>query len=58
MKKQHLYISRYTIINSNDYSYFDKHSDDIFDKYTTYYTELTNFDVHLWGNELFFLCNG
>ena len=46
-------LSRYTIINSDDYRRFSKYSDEILDKYPTYYTKLTNFDAHLWGDELF-----
>lgn len=46
-------LSRYTIINSDDYRCFSKYSDEILDKYPTYYTKLTNFDAHLWGDELF-----
>lgn len=46
-------LSSYTIINSDDYRRFSKYSDEILDKYPTYYTKLTNFDAHLWGDELF-----
>lgn len=46
-------LSRYTIINSDDYRRFSKYSDEILDKYPTYYTKFTNFDAHLWGDELF-----
>ena len=46
-------FSNYTIINSDDYRCFSKYSDEILDKYPTYYTKLTNFDAHLWGDELF-----
>lgn len=46
-------LSIYTIINSDDYRRFSKYSDEILDKYPTYYTKLTNFDAHLWGDELF-----
>lgn len=46
-------LSNYTIINSDDYRRFSKYSDEILDKYPTYYTKLTNFDAHLWGDELF-----
>ena len=46
-------LSKYTIINSDDYRCFSKYSDEILDKYPTYYTKLTNFDAHLWGDELF-----
>ena len=47
------YLSDYTIINSDDYRHLIKHSNEMLDKYPTYYTKLTNFDAHLWGNELF-----
>ena len=46
-------LSSYTIINSDDYRCFNKYSNEILDKYPTYYTKLTNFDAHLWGDELF-----
>lgn len=46
-------LSKYTIINSDDYRRFSKYSDEILDKYPTYYTKLTNSDAHLWGDELF-----
>ena len=46
-------LSKYTIINSDDYRCFSKYSNEILDKYPTYYTKLTNFDAHLWGDELF-----
>lgn len=46
-------LSNYTIINSDDYRCFSKYSDEILDKYPTYYTKLTNSDAHLWGDELF-----
>lgn len=46
-------LSSYTIINSDDYRRFSKYSDEILDKYPTYYTKLTNFDAHSWGDELF-----
>lgn len=46
-------ISNYTIINSDDYRHLSKFSDEILDKYPTYYARLTNFDAHLWGDELF-----
>lgn len=46
-------LSSYAIINSDDYRRFSQYSDEILDKYPTYYTKLTNFDAHLWGDELF-----
>lgn len=46
-------LSNYTIINSDNYRSFNKYSDEILNKYPTYYTKLTNFDAHLWGDELF-----
>lgn len=46
-------LSSYTNINSDDYRSLSKYSDEIFDTYPTYYTKFTNFDAHLWGDELF-----
>lgn len=46
-------LSNYIIINSDDYRHLSKYSDEILDKYPTYYAKLTNFDAHLWGDELF-----
>lgn len=46
-------LSRYIIINSDDYRSFSKYSKEILDKYPTDYAKLTNFDAHLWGDELF-----
>ena len=46
-------LTTYTIINSDDYRCLSKYSDEILDKYPTYYTKLTNYDAHLWGDELF-----
>ncbi len=46
-------FSRYIIINSDDYRSFNKYSKEILDKYPTAYAKLTNFDAHLWGDELF-----
>lgn len=46
-------LSNYTIINSDDYRHLSKYSDEILNKYPTYYAKLTNFDAHLWGDELF-----
>lgn len=46
-------LSKYIIINSDDYRRFSKYSNEILDKYPTDYAKFTNFDVHLWGDELF-----
>lgn len=46
-------LSNYIIINSDDYRRFSKYSNEILDKYPTNYAKLTNFDAHLWGDELF-----
>lgn len=46
-------LSKYIIINSDDYRRFSKYSNEILDKYPTNYARLTNFDAHLWGDELF-----
>lgn len=46
-------FSRYKIINSDDYRPLSKYSKEILDKYPSNYAKLTNFDVHLWGDELF-----
>lgn len=46
-------LSQYVIINSDDYRYLSKYSDEILDKYPTSYAKLTNYDAHLWGDELF-----
>ena len=46
-------LSNYIIINSDNYRQFHKYSKEILDKYPTYYATLTNFDAHLWGDELF-----
>lgn len=43
----------YTIINSDDYRQCSKYSAEILNKYPSYYAKLTNFDAHLWGDELF-----
>lgn len=43
----------YININSDDYRHFSKYSDEILREYPTYYAKLTNFDAHLWGDELF-----
>lgn len=46
-------LSKYIIINSDDYRSFHKYSKEILEKYPTDYAKLTNFDAHLWGDELF-----
>lgn len=46
-------LSNYIIINSDEYRHLSKHSAEIFKKYPTYYSKLTNYDAHLWGDELF-----
>ncbi len=46
-------LSQYVIINSDDYRQLSKYSDEILDKYPTSYAKLTNYDAHLWGDELF-----
>ena len=46
-------LSDYIIINSDDYRHLNRFSDEIINKYPTYYAKLTNFDAHLWGDELF-----
>lgn len=46
-------LSNYLIINSDDYRKFNKYSEEIYNQYATYYTKLTNYDAHLWGDELF-----
>ena len=46
-------VSNYTNINSDDYRILGRYCGEILDKYPTYYTKLTNFDAHLWGDELF-----
>ena len=46
-------LSNYIIINSDDYRHYSKYSKEILDKYPTNYATFTNFDAHLWGDELF-----
>lgn len=46
-------LPKYIIINSDDYRCFSKYSNEILQKYPTDYAKLTNFDAHLWGDELF-----
>lgn len=51
IKSANLY--EYLIINSDDYRSFSKYSKEILEKYPTDYAKFTNFDAHLWGDELF-----
>ena len=46
-------LSNYIIINSDDYRQYHSYSKEILDKYPTNYAQLTNYDAHLWGDELF-----
>ncbi len=46
-------LSKYISINSDEYRSFSKYSKEILDKYPSDYARLTNFDAHLWGDELF-----
>ena len=46
-------LSDYTVINSDLYRSFNRYSKEILEKYPTDYAKLTNFDAHLWGDELF-----
>lgn len=46
-------LSKYTIINSDEYRHFSKYSNEILEKYPTNYAKFTNHDAHLWGDELF-----
>lgn len=46
-------LEKYIIINSDDYRKFSKYSNEILKKYPTDYAKLTNYDAHLWGDELF-----
>lgn len=46
-------LSKYIVINSDNYRKFNKYSKEILDKYPTEYSKLTNYDAHLWGDELF-----
>ena len=46
-------LAEYISINSDNYRHFSKYSDEILSQYPTYYSKLTNFDAHLWGDELF-----
>lgn len=47
-------LSQYTIINSDEYRHLSKYSDELLSKYPSSYAKLTNYDAHLWGDELFF----
>lgn len=46
-------LSKYVIINSDNYRSYNKYSKEVLDKYPTNYAKLTNYDAHLWGDELF-----
>lgn len=46
-------FSKYIIINSDDYRHYSKYSNEILEKYPTNYAKFTNYDAHLWGDELF-----
>lgn len=46
-------LSDYININSDEYRHFNKYFSEILNRYPTYYAKLTNFDAHLWGDELF-----
>lgn len=46
-------LSKYIIINSDEYRHLSKYSKEILSKYPTQYAKLTNHDAHLWGDELF-----
>lgn len=50
---QNLRLSDYLLINSDDFRHLHKYSEEILFKYPIYYAKLTNFDAHLWGDELF-----
>ncbi len=50
---QNTELSDYLIINSDEYRYLNKYSEEILSKYPTYYAKFTNYDAHLWGDELF-----
>lgn len=46
-------FSKYININSDEYRTFNPYAEEITRKYPTYYAKFTNFDAHLWGDELF-----
>ncbi len=46
-------LEKYVIINSDEYRKFSKYSSEILKNYPTDYAKLTNYDAHLWGDELF-----
>lgn len=48
-----LNLSEYTIINSDEYRKLIKDYPEIMEKYPTLLSKLTNYDAHLWGDELF-----
>lgn len=47
------FLKKLININSDNYRSFNKYSKEILEKYPTNYAKLTNFDAHLWGDELF-----
>ena len=46
-------LSEYTIINSDEYRKLIKFYPEIMENYPTLLSKLTNYDAHLWGDELF-----
>lgn len=50
---EHFKFDDYVIINSDNYRHLHKKSQEILQKYPTFYAKLTNYDAHLWGDELF-----
>lgn len=46
-------FSKYININSDEYRVFHQQANEIVEKYPTHYAKLTNYDAHLWGDELF-----
>lgn len=46
-------LDDFIIINSDDYRKYHKYSKEILEKNPLNYTKLTNYDAHLWGDELF-----
>lgn len=50
---EHFKFDDCVIINSDNYRRLHKKSQEILQKYPTSYAKLTNYDAHLWGDELF-----
>ncbi len=48
-----IFSKHFININSDNYRSFNKYSKEILEKYPVAYAKLTNFDSHLWGDELF-----